>query len=457
MSRATRLLAALVVALAMAAACSRTSDRSPSAGLTPTAPSARQVGPVSTVNTIRPSTVANIRPLAIDFPPRNEAFDFRNQLETKYRDGLKRPASSTFVDLEGDVVWTQEYMRLRVNGCDHIAAVQKVFGEIDAGGVATCGSASTAAGVAEVISFPPRDEPFDFRRQLELKYQTMGRRSTSTFVDIEGIIVWLQEYLRYRVSSCDHASSVQKVFTQIDGGGVQPDCTPPPPPPPPPASCLYTVSPSIQTFTSAGGSFTATVTRTSGSCSWTATSDASFITLTGATAGADPGSFGVTVAANTGAARTGTVTIAFSGGSTQLVVSQSAAPPSTIFAAFRMFDPARQAAATTECQIRSLTSTPTTCVLDASQSFALGKEVIVSYAWVVQYTYVTGKSLTATSTSPRFTFSDLCGQTGSTDDGAIQSLSVQLTVTDSAGSTVTVQSGAGSQPALTLRLFTCGV
>jgi all-beta uncharacterized protein len=287
----------------------------------------------------------------------------------------------------------------------------------------------------------------------------MGRRANSTFVDVEGIIVWLQEYLRYRVSSCDHATSVQKVFTQIDGGGVQPDCTPLPTPPPPPPSCQYTVSPSIQTVAASGASFTATLSRPSGSCAWSATADASFITLTGATSGADPASFGVTVAQNFGAARTGTVTISFSGGSTQLVVSQSAAPPATVFAAFQLFDTARQVSPTTECQFRSLDAsgnTSTTCTLDASQSFAFGKEVIVSYAWVVQYTYGTPKVVAATTTTPRFTFTDKCGQTSSTDDGVIQPLSVQLTVTDSGGNSSTVASGNGSQPALTVRLFTCG-
>jgi hypothetical protein len=56
----------------------------------------------------------------VDFPPRNEPFDFRTQLEAKYRDQLKRTAVSTFVDIEGDIVWTQEYLRYRVNGCGHL-------------------------------------------------------------------------------------------------------------------------------------------------------------------------------------------------------------------------------------------------------------------------------------------------------------------------------------------------
>ena len=69
--------------------------------------------------------------MTISFPPRNESLDFRNQLEAKYRDGLRRVALPTFVDTEGDVVWTQEYLRYRVNSCGHAAAVQNVLTQID--------------------------------------------------------------------------------------------------------------------------------------------------------------------------------------------------------------------------------------------------------------------------------------------------------------------------------------
>lgn len=58
----------------------------------------------------------------VAFPPRNEPFDFRLQLETKYRDGLRRSATASGVDLEGDIVWIQEYLRYRINGCGHAEA-----------------------------------------------------------------------------------------------------------------------------------------------------------------------------------------------------------------------------------------------------------------------------------------------------------------------------------------------
>jgi hypothetical protein len=160
------------------------------------------------------------QPVVISFPPRNESLDFRNQLEAKYRDGLHRGGSPTTVDNEGDVVWTQEYLRFRVNQCSHAAAVSRVMTEIDGGTSAVCG---TAAGGQ--VNFPPRDESLDFRTQLEAKYRdSLHRSPTLTSVDNEGDVVWTQEYLRYRVNGCAHGDAVQKVFLQIDGRGIQALC-----------------------------------------------------------------------------------------------------------------------------------------------------------------------------------------------------------------------------------------
>ena len=133
--------------------------------------------------------------------------------------GHRRP---TYVDLEGDIVWTQEYLRYRVNQCDHATAVQRVLDQIDGRGVApVCGNPPPGGAVP----FPPRNEPFAFRQQLELKYRDGLRRSaTSSYVDIEGAIVWTQEYLRYRVNRCGHEAATQKVLDQIDGKGIASVC-----------------------------------------------------------------------------------------------------------------------------------------------------------------------------------------------------------------------------------------
>lgn len=52
----------------------------------------------------------------------------------------------------------------------------------------------------------------------------MLRRPVLSAVDIEGDVVWVTEYIRYRVSGCSHAVATQKVFAQIEGRGVQPPC-----------------------------------------------------------------------------------------------------------------------------------------------------------------------------------------------------------------------------------------
>ncbi|MGE5198493.1 MAG: hypothetical protein ACM3H9_02550 [Rhodospirillaceae bacterium] len=158
----------------------------------------------------------------VAFPPRNEPYAFRQELEAKYRDGLRRSPSSTYVDLEGDIVWTQEYLRYRVNQCDHATAVQKVLDQIDGRGIApVCGNPPAGGQVA----FPPRNEPYAFRQELEAKYRDgLGRGATSSFVDIEGAIVWTQEYLRYRVNRCGHEAATSKVLAQIDGRGIAPTC-----------------------------------------------------------------------------------------------------------------------------------------------------------------------------------------------------------------------------------------
>jgi hypothetical protein len=119
-------------------------------------------------------------------------------------------------------VWTQEYLRYRVNQCDHATATQKVLDQIDGRGIApVCGNPPSGSGVA----FPPRNESYTFRQEPEAKYRDGLRRSaTSSYVDIEGAIVWTQEYLRYRVNRCGHAAATSKVLAQIDGQGIAPTC-----------------------------------------------------------------------------------------------------------------------------------------------------------------------------------------------------------------------------------------
>jgi uncharacterized protein (TIGR03437 family) len=73
--------------------------------------------------------------------------------------------------------------------------------------------------------------------------------------------------------------------------------------------CAYTLTPVSANVAATGGSGSVAITTAAG-CAYTATSNAAFITITSGASGSGPGTVNYTVAANTGAARTGTLTIA---------------------------------------------------------------------------------------------------------------------------------------------------
>jgi hypothetical protein len=249
-------LAGIVVMVVCAWGCS---DGSSNSQRSPTAPSSGDVAHTQqTADGVVPRLAfpSGNQPADVSFPPRDQPFRFRNALEQKYLTSLNRPLSSTFVNVEGDVVWTQEYLRYRVNDCGHADAVQRVFQQIDGSGVQpVCGPGPSGSSVA----FPPRNESLNFRTQLETKYRDQLRATaTQTRVDVEGQIVWTQEYLRYRVNGCGDFEAQDKVFAQIDGRGIQPACE---------AACTFTLAPSSGTFGPATtGSFQVVTSRDS--CVW---------------------------------------------------------------------------------------------------------------------------------------------------------------------------------------------
>jgi all-beta uncharacterized protein len=213
-----------------------------------------------------------------------------------------------------------------------------------------------------------------------------------------------------------------------------------------PAGCAVTVSPTSVKINSSGGSADITVATVS-NCSWTATSNASFITTSAS--GAGTGTATVTATANGGASRSGTVTI---GGQTVTVTQDPG-----VFAAFNLFDPSQAGAtATNVCAFRSATGGSTTCTL-RSTSFTQGTAPVVSFNWTVQYTYGSVKVITQSGDSSSVSFTDQCGvpNGGATDDGSLQPLDVTLTVTDSLGNTATAKAGEGNQPKLFVQLWNC--
>jgi hypothetical protein len=165
--------------------------------------------------------LGNVSGASLPFPPRNDTLNFRVQLEAKYRNDLRRPVLASYADPEGSVVWTQEFLRYRMSECRVDQAVGRIFAQIQGLGVQpVCGVAGPNP------QFPPRNETFGFRVALEDVYRDgLGRLPTPTAVDPEGDVVWITEYIRYRLSGCSNAEAIFRVFRQIDGLGVQPACS----------------------------------------------------------------------------------------------------------------------------------------------------------------------------------------------------------------------------------------
>ena len=93
----------------------------------------------------------------------------------------------------------------------------------------------------------------------------------------------------------------------------------PTPTPPPAATCTFTVSSNTLNLAGIGGTATLTVT-TGSTCAWTVASSAGFVNVTSATSQTGTGTISISVAENTGDARSATVTV----GGQAVTVNQAA-------------------------------------------------------------------------------------------------------------------------------------
>jgi hypothetical protein len=96
-----------------------------------------------------------------------------------------------------------------------------------------------------------------------------------------------------------------------------------------PSCSTSAANPTVSSFGADGGTGSVAVTATASTCAWTAVSNASFITITSGAAVTSSGTTVYAVAANTGAARTGTITVA----GTTFTISQSASTTPVTLAA----------------------------------------------------------------------------------------------------------------------------
>ncbi len=153
----------------------------------------------------------------------------------------------------------------------------------------------TASGGTEVVSITAGPDACDWTAVSNDTWITIT--SASTGIGNGSINYSVSEKLSTG-SRTGTITIAGETFTVTQDGAVSPVCT-------------FGIIPTSQTFASAGGTDSVSVTATPGSCNWTAISNASWITVTSGSTGTGNGSVGYSVSENTSVvSRTGTITIA---------------------------------------------------------------------------------------------------------------------------------------------------
>jgi hypothetical protein len=261
------------------------------------------------------------------FPPRNLPYEFQAALETAYREMLGRSQTASYVDSEGANVWLAEYLRYRVAGnCDHAEAESRVFAQIQGQGVQPiCGPVN-----------PPSPSTYEYRVDPAARYVAATSGTYSIYVytnrpDAQWTATsdqpsWLTVVAGDRgtgagittyIVSSNPSTSMRYGTIRVSGlSGLYPPAvhTVSQQGQSPPQSCTYGLtSPKQVSFGFGGGSGTATFTLTSGSCTWTASSTASWVSLLD-TSGTGNIAIRYTVAPNSGtAARQATIEVRWPG------------------------------------------------------------------------------------------------------------------------------------------------
>lgn len=161
----------------------------------------------------RALTLAGGTPIGFTFPPRDEALTFYKGLEDEYRDALQRTRTHEgHADAEGTAVWFPEWLRYVLNGCTASDATTRVLMQIRGEGIQPV----CHEFVSDIIDFPSRNVSLDFLTELDAFYRDeLQRQVELSYVDLEGKAVWLQEYLRYRLTGLTDDDARNQVFNQI--------------------------------------------------------------------------------------------------------------------------------------------------------------------------------------------------------------------------------------------------
>jgi hypothetical protein len=389
--------------------------------------------------------------------------------------------------------------------------------------ISLAGPDSPAGGVSGSLvihAFPGRQDLLTFRLELEARYQHgLFRTPIATYVDQEGEVVWMLEYLRYRVHGCDHATAIARVRTQVANGPAGPICAEPPDGLvafPSRADVLDFRRVLEEIYQQMGRGLTLSYADLEGVAIWTAEylryrlnscehPAASEKTLTQVAGNPPPdtcfvpcsylitpGNIHYSASAATGRVeirpnRAGCAWTAASDASWLAFPSDYtsgnsfASIPYTVeqnngadrLGRIRFAFPTGGSS-----MIVSQSGTPfvagftlvdtfrgpsgtTECQFRSANTpctltaFANLPGNTYTYAWSVSYFYGTLKQGTQTGASAIYAFADQCGGTESTPEGTFKEMVVILTISDELGNSITIRSGEGNSPALGVRLYTC--
>jgi len=187
------------------------------------------------------------------------------------------------------------------------------------------------------------------------------------------------------------------------------------------SSCSFTLASSSQSVSLSGNAFTVGVTDAN-FCAWSSVSNATWIHITAGTLNSDSGTTGYTVDANTGAPRTGTITIA---GNTFTVTQSGVATPTTLVVA------ANPTAITAG---QSVTLTATLSPFSAGSASTNGETITFSEGGTSlgTATLTSGVATLTTNALPGGTDSVTASYPGDSTFGAANAASVQVVVTKAA-------------------------
>jgi hypothetical protein len=240
------------------------------------------------------------------FPSQAESVDFRQQLEARYRDQLGKAPTTSCVDIEGETVLIQEYLRYRASGCSSADATEKVTQQaLGRRGNAVPPDCSTPAAGACSYSLTPTA-------------MTVGAGGGSFPLSVAAepatcswTLVSDAPWLGAAPPSGSGAASVTlNVATNIgaartgrltlegaDGAAALLNVSQAAAPVTPP-TCTYSLTPATQAAPATGGTFEAQL-NTQVGCSWQASTTVPWASVTSGTSGNTSGTIRYTIAPNT--------------------------------------------------------------------------------------------------------------------------------------------------------------